>query len=74
MHLFLFVNQKDAVVVHVTKNTCIVETSRTLGGGGGKSHKMSGIEGGGGGGETIGVNYLNGMGRAGFKTGSNIGR
>ena len=33
---------------------------------------MSGIEGGGG--ETIGVNYVTGMGRAGFNTGSNIGR
>ena len=33
-------------------------TSRTLGGGGGKAHKMSGIEGG----ERIGVNYVNGEG------------
>ena len=46
-----------------------------LGGGGGKAHKMSGIEGTGGGGEErIGVNYVTGMGRAGFNTGSNIGR
>lgn len=44
-----------------------------LGGGGGKTHKMSGIEGWGAG-ETIGVNYVTGMGRAGFNTGSNIGR
>ena len=45
-----------------------------LGGGGGKAHKMSGIEGGRGGEERIGVNYVTGMGRAGFNTGSNIGR
>ena len=73
MHLFLLVNQKDAVVVHVTKNTCIAETSRALGGGGGKAHKMSGIEGEGEG-ERIGVNYVTGMGRTGFNTGSDIGR
>ena len=43
-----------------------------LGGGWGKTHKMSGIEGGGE--ERIGVNYVTGMARAGFNTGSNIGR
>ena len=44
-----------------------------LGGEWGKTHKMSGIEGGGGE-ERIGVNYVTGMARAGFNTGSNIGR
>ena len=34
---------------------------------------MSGIEGGRGG-ERIGVNYVTGMGRTGFNTGSDIGR
>ena len=50
-----------------------IRVSRTLEGGVGKAHKMSGIEVGGGG-ERIGVNYVTGMGRAGFNTGSNIGR
>ena len=50
-----------------------IRVSRTLEGGGGKAHKMSGIEVGGWG-ERIGVNYVTGMGRAGFNTGSNIGR
>ena len=51
-----------------------IRVSRTLEGGVGKAHKMSGIEVGGGGGERLGVNYVTGMGRAGFNTGSNIGR
>ena len=50
-----------------------IRVSRTLEGGVGKAHKMSGIEVGGGGGR-IGVNYVTGMGGAGFNTGSNIGR